>query len=193
MHHFNSPARKSERGFSMLEILVTLAIIAVIIVITATQLASRAEATKRQGVASAVATAIADEAIIYGSGARTGTITESGLQARVRGSLDGATLLNETTPVTVDIATSASQITAANGCSDTSTTPAVAATMVLNLKQGVSYDDANELAAMVDASIDEINDDNLTAMFGTGVVAKATTALTTGTDLTAINICIATN
>ena len=80
-----------EQGFSLVEVLVVLAIITVIVLITATQLGNRAVSARSEGIAGAISRTLRDEATIRGSiggGNWTADIAENRLEAALNG-MDG--------------------------------------------------------------------------------------------------------
>ena len=79
---------EKQKGFSLIEILVALAIIAVIILITATQLGNRAVGARNEAVAGAITRTIRDESTIrasIGGGNWTRDIAVTRLQAALAG------------------------------------------------------------------------------------------------------------
>ena len=76
-------ARKGEKGFTLMEILVALAIIAVVVAVTAAVLGGRATGTRLEAVASSAARTIQAQQQLYVGGLRTAVTTEAGLANRL--------------------------------------------------------------------------------------------------------------
>lgn len=132
-------AAGGEKGFTLIEILVTLAVIALLIVITATFMGERATDTRHEAIASQVAQTIAAQQQLYVSGLRDARMNSAVVAGRVR---NGLVAMDEFTAVAAN----------ATAC----TTAAAGLVITIDGDNGEGVINAANLQALLHAAVNDL-------------------------------------
>ena len=182
-------ARRREQGFTLMEILVALAIVGIIIGITAAALGGRATTTRLQSVASQIAQTIQGRQQLFINDLRSAKVDTTELATELATTFAGSTI------VTAAVATGSPCVGTATpvGITFTVATLDMAEATALQALISTAVDDVfADRVATADGSYFDVFDttDAADAWVGGTLPATALTDDPTGAGITTVNLCI---